>query len=58
MQREIPLEDLDDRDPEWELVGPGYGHEHMTRKVEWDPISNDIRVEGPVIVVEPPVKPE
>lgn len=53
----IPLEDKRCRDPEWELVEPGYGQNQIIRKIEWDPIHNEVRSDGPVVVIKEPERP-
>lgn len=45
----FPTEDRDDRAPEWQPVELGYGQPPTMRTFEWDPISNTIRVTGPLI---------
>jgi hypothetical protein len=45
----IPIEDRDTRDPEWQPIELGYGQPPTMRTYEWDPISNGVRVTGPLI---------
>jgi len=52
----IPVEDVDIRDPEWQDVEPGYG-QNMIRKVQWDPIHNEIKSEGPTVQISEPERP-
>lgn len=50
----IPIEDKDDRTPEWQPVERGPGHQTTAlRTIEWDPISNDVRVLPGPFVDEP-----
>ena len=44
-----PIEDKRDREPEWQPIELGYGQAPTMRTFEWDPISDDVRVEGPQI---------
>jgi hypothetical protein len=53
----IPVEDLDNRDPEWVAVEPGYGQPPMMRDVEWDPVHGEVRSSGPVVEIKPPLRP-
>lgn len=54
-----PREDLETRDPEWVELESGHGQDQTRmRKIEWDPIHNELRVTGPKIVVEPPERPK
>lgn len=56
--RELPVEDIDIRDPEWELVerAPGSGPSEG-RIVYWDPVHGWIKSEGPKIQIHPPLRP-
>jgi hypothetical protein len=56
--RPIPVEDLSTREPEWEPIELGYGQPPTLRDFEYDPLHDDVRVFGPVIVIHPPIKPE
>lgn len=56
--RPLPLEDLDIRDPEWEVLERGYGQGPSEgRIVYWDPIHGWIKSEGPKIQVKKPLRP-
>jgi len=51
-------EDRHTRDPEWAELQDGGGNQaHRLRKFMWDHISDEIEVTGPVIDVNPPVRP-
>lgn len=55
--RRIPIEDVEDRDPEWEDIPLGYGQPPTLRKYQYDFVHDDVKVEGPIIAYDPPVKP-
>jgi hypothetical protein len=57
-KRELPVEDISFRDPEWEVLeraagqGPSEG-----RVIYWDPIHGWLRTEGPKWIVKKPERP-
>lgn len=55
----VPVEDLAFREPEWEEIERGYGHETATRlrTIEWDPLHDWTRSSGPTVLSQPPEKP-
>jgi len=57
-KRELPVEDIDTRDPEWEELerDPGQGPSEG-RVVFWDPVHGLFKKEGPKVVVKRPLRP-
>ena len=53
------VEDLSWREPEWEEIERGYGHETVTRlrTIEYDFIHDKTRSSGPTVLDQPPEKP-
>jgi hypothetical protein len=47
--RRLPIEDIEQRDPEWEEVQQGFGTDGNI-KVYWDPIHGTIVSEGPIVM--------
>lgn len=45
----IPIEDKATREPEWQPIELGVGQSPPMREYEWDPVSNSVRVRGPII---------
>jgi hypothetical protein len=55
----IPIEDIGERDPEWQELERGYGHETATRlrSVKWSPLTNEVESDGPTVIDDPPERP-
>jgi hypothetical protein len=53
----IPLEDLSTRAPEWQDIEPGYGQWPLIRKVQWDPVHDEIQSSGPTVQIHNPDRP-
>jgi hypothetical protein len=56
--RELPVEDIDIRDPEWEVLERGDPTQPSEgRIVYWDPVHGWIKSEGPIVQIKPPLRP-
>jgi hypothetical protein len=53
-KRELPLEDLAIRDPEWEVLGRGAADQGEGRQFWWDPIHGWVCSTGPIVQVTVP----
>jgi hypothetical protein len=52
----LPVEGMS-RDPEWEVLQEGYGQQGEGRVISWDPVHGWVKMDGPKIQVQRPLRP-